>query len=87
MSFFWFWPGSSFGGSKSDPAIKAIAAGDSPKAIQIWEARSKDGSNSIVAKHNLAIVFHIISLEAEYSVGNSQEILPDRIQRRFGDVV
>ena len=79
--FFWFWP-ETFGESKSDPAIRAMTAGDSSKAIELWEARRKSGSNGIAARHNLAVVYHIISLEAEYSVGNGQSISADRLQRR-----
>lgn len=80
--FFWFWP-EKFGESKSDLAILALSAGDSQKAIELWEVRSKAETNGVVARHNLAVVYHLISLEAEYAAADGQQISADRLQRRI----
>src|ERR1017187_2760704 len=41
--FFWFWP-EEFGNSQSDPAIQALAKGDSKTAIEIWNSKDKSTS-------------------------------------------
>jgi hypothetical protein len=62
--FFWFWPGE-FGNSQSDPAMQALAKDDSRTAVEIWAARENDGASGIVAKHNLALVYHVRALDGE----------------------
>ncbi|WP_395745399.1 hypothetical protein [Prosthecobacter sp.] len=58
--FFWYWP-EKFGDSKNDPAIRALLSGDGQAAIDLWVDRENDGS--IVAKHNLAVMFHMFALD------------------------
>ncbi len=58
--FFWYWP-EKFGESKNDIAIKALLAGDGQGAVDLWSERENKGS--IVAKHNLAIMFHMFALD------------------------
>lgn len=71
--FFWFWP-EEFGNGQSDPAIQALAKGDSAKAIEIWAARENGAVSSATAKHNLALVYHVCALDWEnYSVKNTVE--------------
>ena len=77
--FFWFWP-EEFGKSQSDPAIQALAKGDSKTAIEIWNSKDKSTSDGIVASHNLALVYHIKALDWEnYSIKN--EIDAERRQK------
>lgn len=77
--FFWFWP-EEFGQSQSDPAIRALTIGDLETAAQIWGAKEEQPTGGIVAKHNLALVFHISALDWEnYSVKN--EIEAERRQK------
>lgn len=59
--FFWYWP-EKFGDSKNDPAIQAVLAGDGQKAVDIWVERESHG-RSLVAKHNLAIMFHMYAVD------------------------
>ncbi|MCP5560567.1 MAG: hypothetical protein H7A55_22730 [Verrucomicrobiaceae bacterium] len=59
--FFWYWP-EKFGDSKNDEAIQALLAGDAQKAIDIWVERESYG-NSIVATHNLAVMFHMFAVD------------------------
>jgi hypothetical protein len=71
--FFWFWP-EEFGNSQSDPAIQALAKGDSKTAIEIWAARENGEVSSNTAKHNLALVYHVSALDWEnYAVKNEVE--------------
>lgn len=61
-SFFWFWPI----GEGTDAALEAIVAGDRAKAFDNWRNLStKSGSEAIVAKHNLAVLFHYYAIDAE----------------------
>jgi hypothetical protein len=76
--FFWFWPGE-FGNGQSDPAMQALGKGDSKTSIEIWAARENDEDSGIIAKHNLALVYHIWALDwANYSVGNEVEAEPQQ---------
>ena len=71
--FFWFWP-EEVGNSQSDPAMDAVAKGDSKSAIEIWTARENGEVPSIMAKHNLAVTYHIRALDWEnYCVKNEVE--------------
>ena len=71
--FFWFWP-EEFGNSQSDPAMQALSKGDLETASQIWSAKEEQPTDGVVAKHNLALVFHIAALDWEnYAVKNEVE--------------
>lgn len=71
--FFWFWP-EEFGNSQADPAMRALSMGDLETASQIWSAKEEQPIGGLVAKHNLALVFHIAALDWEnYSVKNEVE--------------
>jgi hypothetical protein len=77
--FFWFWP-EEFGNSQSDPAMQALAKGDSKTAIKIWATRESGPVSSATAKHNLALVYHVSALDWEnYSVRN--DVDADRRQK------
>ena len=60
--FFWFWP-EEFGKSDSDPALQALAKGDTKTANEIWRKRINEESYGIVAKHNLAVTYYLIALD------------------------
>ena len=77
--FFWFWPGD-FGDSKSDPALQALAKGDTKTANEIWQARINDESYGIVAKHNLAVAYLMVSVELEY-LAIAHTVSEDRLQK------
>ena len=68
--FFWFWP-EEFGNSQADPAMKAISVGDFETAQEFWRAKEDQPIAGLVAKHNLALMFHISALDWEhYSLKN-----------------
>jgi len=60
--FFWFWP-EEFGKSDTDPALQALAKGDTKTANEIWRKRISEESYGIVAKHNLAVNYFLIALD------------------------
>ena len=64
--FFWFWP-KEWGSGKSDPAIAALMAGDSNTALEHWKswAEGVDEDSRIVARHNIAISYHLWLLDQE----------------------
>jgi len=67
--FFWFWP-ERFGRGISDPSIRALADGDSNKALEIWGGKETDPTDGVVAMHNIALFWHLAALEWEnYSKG------------------
>jgi len=67
--FFWFWP-ERFGRVISDPSIRALADGDSNKALEIWGGKETDPTDGVVAMHNIALFWHLAALEWEnYSKG------------------
>jgi hypothetical protein len=61
---FWFWP-ERFGESASDPAIRALAAGDAETALKIWTAKETNPTDGHVAMHNIAVLWHLVALEWE----------------------
>lgn len=64
--FFWFWP-KEWGSGRSDPAIAALMAGDSNTALEHWKswAEGLDEDSRIVARHNIAISYHLWLLDQE----------------------
>ncbi len=67
--FFWFWP-ERFGQGASDPSIRALANGDSNRALEIWVGKETDPTDGVVAMHNIALFWHLAALEWEnYSKG------------------
>jgi hypothetical protein len=58
--FFWYWP-ETFGKSEKDPAMQALLAGNGQQALDLWTER--EGNGSIVARHNLAVMFHMYAVD------------------------
>ena len=82
--FFWFWP-AEFGKGQSDPAIQALAKNDSQTAHQIWcDTIKNNHSDGIVAKHNLAVLWHLESLEGEQELLNLE--IQTETRQRLCDV-
>ena len=70
--FFWFWPFEP-GKCNIDPALKALMDDDKSEAIKIWSNALSDNhaNKSTVAKHNLAVIYHIQALDSEqYALNN-----------------
>jgi TPR repeat protein len=64
--FFWFWPYEP-GKSTIDPALRALGKCDYNSAYRIWSEALSDNHapKSTVAKHNLAVMYHIKTLDSE----------------------
>jgi hypothetical protein len=60
--FFWFWP--TVFGDNSDPAISSLDTGQVMDAVRLWAGaeRRADGG---VARHNLAVLYHLLALDME----------------------
>ena len=71
--FFWFWP-VKFGGGATDPAIQALANNDSNTAYKIWNQSEHNATDGLVAKHNLAIMWHIRALDEEIRIINANGV-------------
>lgn len=65
--FFWFWP-LDVGQGRSDPALAALQAGNKDTAFTLWKRAIKtdDSHHAVVAKHNLAVIYHLVALDSEH---------------------
>ena len=61
---FWFWPIDP-GGSQVDPALRALAAGDTGTAEKLWKAAENSADRRVAATHNLAVRRHLTALNLE----------------------
>jgi hypothetical protein len=63
---FWFWPQEA-GQGASDRALGTLRSGDKDAAFKLWSAASQhdDPSESITAKHNLAVMYQMVALDSE----------------------
>lgn len=60
--FFWFWP--SCPKASEDPAMQSLLGGDADAALQQWaEQEVPDSANSFIARHNIAVLFHLTALD------------------------
>lgn len=81
--FFWFWP-DQWGYSHTDKALSALVKGDKKAAFKTWFSAlsSNDEVSAIVAKHNLAVMYHLVAIDAErYALEN------DLNPRQLGAIV
>lgn len=64
--FFWFWP-REWGKGSSDSALTALRNGDKDTAFKLWSAALNEDEEpaSVVAKHNLAVMYHMVALDSE----------------------
>lgn len=60
--FFWFWPREA-GQGTTDPAVQAILSGDSQKAHELWREWESDPTANHIARHNLAVLYHLSALD------------------------
>lgn len=64
--FFWFWP-LEWGKSNTDKILKALKTRDITIAQKSWTklAKKASGESSLIAKHNLAVLGHMLALDRE----------------------
>jgi tetratricopeptide (TPR) repeat protein len=67
--FFWFWP-MEWGKSASDEGLLALKAGGPKQAQAVWVPAEKNASceGSLVARHNLAVLGHLMALAGEAEI-------------------
>ena len=77
--FFWFWP-SEWGHGTKDPAIAALVNGDKDTAFELWSAALSDDHcpATVVAKHNLAVMYHLVALDSEH-IALSSDLEPAQL--------
>ncbi len=76
--FFWFWP-NKWGSGNSDPALIALKDGNKTSAFKTWVSAMSDGQgiDATVAKHNLAVMYHLVALDSEH-VALEHELEPEQ---------
>ena len=62
--FFWFWPNDGSDG-KTEPAMQAVRQGDDRRAIDVWKSQESAQDDSYVARHNLAVAYHLRVIDLE----------------------
>ena len=64
--FFWFWP-LDWDHDDSDPALTALRNGNTDVPFKLWSEAVKEDEEpaSIVAKHNLAVLYQMVALDSE----------------------
>lgn len=81
--FFWFWP-YRWDAGHDDPALSALLRGDTDVAFKVWKdgLQSPAATEHAVSKHNLAVMYHLVALDAEQSFITSEKpALPQNIER------
>lgn len=69
--FFWFWPQQP-GESRDDEALQSLARGEVAEAEKLWQAQS-DSASGGVARHNLAVLNHLMALDLEAQPLNEEQ--------------
>lgn len=78
---FWFWP-EEWGMGRKDPGYAALADNNDTLAFQIWND-ALTGSNmelAVRAKHNMAVIYHLVALDSENNVGQVEYTPEQRAQ-------
>ena len=62
--FFWFWPNELSDG-KAEAAMQALWQGDDRRAIDLWRSQELAQDEGYVARHNLAVAYHLRVIDSE----------------------
>jgi len=62
---FWFWPLDHNTSIDEDDALSLIKKGDFQSGIEVWSKHEKEGTESMVSTHNLAVLYHMLALDIE----------------------
>jgi hypothetical protein len=77
--FFWFWP-HELEGCDKDEALLSLSKNDVNAAQKIWISYENQMSMSNVSMHNLAVLSHLLALDAE--IGNDGELtIKEKLRR------
>jgi hypothetical protein len=80
--FFWFWPNRA-GESAKDETLTALASGQVKTAHTLWTKAEKESRPNFVAKHNLAVLTHLMALDLEVAGQDKALTAQERQQRDF----
>ena len=64
--FFWFWPLSPGLPAEEDEALLLLKQGDYQGSVAVWRGAAESGGGG-VALHNLAVFYHALALDIEYT--------------------
>jgi hypothetical protein len=76
---FWFWPADREA-TAVDPAITALARGDIEEARELWGANARASTMEVREVHNLAILHHVLALDAEAPDAHTAGSRPSRAE-------
>jgi hypothetical protein len=76
--FFWFWS-TNQDDSEPDPALHALAGGDTATAERIWMILESHPAKGAAAAHNLAVRWHLTALDLETPI-NERGLDPAQLQ-------
>ena len=80
--FFWFWPISLDSTQENDQTLAAIKDRDLSRALSIWEYHETHGSEANVSIHNLAVFYHAMALDIEYTEGELKGIPEEQVEQK-----
>ncbi len=80
--FLWFWP-TQFGEGKTDQTLTVLDQGNLQAASNAWLQSEKNGEAGDVAKHNLAVLAHMLALDLEHSVQANGKPLEEKLAKRL----
>lgn len=71
--FFWFWPERLK--ESEDEALRLLKENRIDDALKVWLRHEREGSESRVSTHNVAVLTHVAALDIEYreAAGNASE--------------
>lgn len=84
QEFFWFWPlpiSSTDKSPQTDQALQDLTQGDFEKAIRQWEHMGPHSAEGPIARHNLAILYHVAALDLELK-GTRQTLSEEQKKQR-----
>jgi len=80
--FFWFWP-ERFGQGMESPPLVALAEGNIPVVCQTWERAAQSPGQGGWARHNLAVLAHLLALDLEHQAAqDGYRLPPPRVHER-----
>lgn len=79
-TFFWFWP--TDGATSPDGSLALVANGHPSTALSSWQRHLAASPESIVVRHNVAVLAHALALDCE-EVARRVPISPDHERSRW----
>lgn len=78
--FFWFWPVGDTSKPNGDAGLELLRRGDVRRVQEYWSGIPRDSHNRFKASHNLAVLYHALALDIEYTAESQTGQLGSGIQ-------